>query len=291
MDTPALRADPSNAEQLRAWDGESGDFWVDRAERIDEGVAAHHRHLLAAAAIGETATVLDIGCGSGQTTRDAARCARAGSAWGVDLSSRLVELARRLAEREQVANATFQRIDAQIHPFPPQSFDIAISRNGASFFGDADAAFANIARALRPGGSLVLLAWQPFERNEWLRAIFTALAAGRDLAGPPKAAPGPFSLSDPDRVRHLLKSAGFVDVRLRGLTEPMYLGADPDDACRFVSGQFAKLLADLGPDARACALDALLTDLSAHQTTHGVLYDSAAWLIEARRDPAAVLRP
>ena len=36
------------------------------------------------------------------------------------------------------------------------------------FFGDPRAAFAHIARALRPGGRLVLLVWQPFPRNEWI---------------------------------------------------------------------------------------------------------------------------
>jgi ubiquinone/menaquinone biosynthesis C-methylase UbiE len=98
----------------------------------------------------------------------------------VDLSSRMIELARQLAEREHVANVTFQQADAQVYPFPDQCFDIAISRTGAMFFGDAPAAFTNIARALRPGGRLVLLAWQSLQRNDWVSAFFAALAAGRE---------------------------------------------------------------------------------------------------------------
>jgi SAM-dependent methyltransferase len=282
-DTTGVQADPSNVEQLRAWDGDTGDFWAAHAERFDEGVAAYHGPFLAAAAIDATENVLDIGCGAGQTTRDAAGRASAGSALGVDLSSRMIELARRLAQRERLANVTFQQADAQNHPFADRSFDIAISRSGAMFFGDAPAAFANIARAVRDGGRLVLLAWQPFEQNEWLRAFRTALAAGRDLPVPPPGAPGPFALSDPDRVRRVLTSAGFVDVRLHGLTEPMYFGPDPDDACRFVAGQQAGMLHDLDADGRARALDALRADMADHQTDRGVLYHSAAWLIEARR--------
>ena len=84
--------------------------------------------------------MLDIGCGSGQTTRDVARLAPAGSALGVDLSSRMLALARRLAEREQVSNAAFQQVDAQNHPFPAASFDVAVSRHGSMFFGDPAAA-------------------------------------------------------------------------------------------------------------------------------------------------------
>lgn len=101
--------------------------------------------------------MLDVGCGNGQTTRDAARAAFDGSAVGVDLSSRMVEFARRLAAAERIANATFHQADAQIHPFVEGSFDVAISRTGVMFFGDPPAAFANIACPLRPGGRLVLM--------------------------------------------------------------------------------------------------------------------------------------
>jgi SAM-dependent methyltransferase len=57
--------------------------------------------------------------------------------------------------------------DAQVYLFDPQAFDVAISRTGAMFFGDPVAAFANVARALRPGGRLALLVWQPKPRNAW----------------------------------------------------------------------------------------------------------------------------
>ena len=102
----------------------------------------------------------------------------------------------------------------------------------------------------------------------------------------PLGAPGPFSLSDPERVRHLLTSAGFTDVRLRGVSEPMYFGPDPDDACRFVSTQFAGRLDGLDANARARALDALRAGMAEHRTDRGVLYDSAAWITVARRGPA-----
>ncbi|HEV7792044.1 MAG TPA: class I SAM-dependent methyltransferase [Pseudonocardia sp.] len=275
---------PSNVEQLGAWDGDGGAFWAANADRFDAGVARYHGHFLDAAAIGATANVLDIGCGRGQTTRDAARRASAGSALGVDLSSRMIELARRLADREQLANATFQQADAQVHPFPDQHFDLAVSRNGSMFFGDPLAAFTNIARAVRPGGRLVLLTWQPLRVNEWQRVFRTIAAAGRELPVPPPDAPGPFSLSDPDRVRGLLTSAGFTGVELRGLNEPMYVGSDPDDAHQFISGQLAGSLNDLDADTRARALDTLRASTVDHQTDRGVVYDSAAWLIEARRD-------
>jgi SAM-dependent methyltransferase len=278
----AMQPDPSNVEQLRDWNGDAGDFWVTHAERLNEGVAGYHGHFFEAAAIDAEADVLDIGCGSGQTTRDAARRATDGFALGVDLSLPMIDLARRTAEQEMVANVRFEQADAQNHCFPDRSFDIAISRNGAMFFGDPEAAFANIARALRPGGRLVLMTWQPFEKNEWIRTFLGVLAAGRELPLP-LGAPGPFSLSDPERVRHLLTSAGFTDVRLHGVGEPMYFGPDLDDAYRFVSTQFGGRLEGLDANSRARALDALRADMAEHDTDRGVLYDSAAWITVARR--------
>jgi SAM-dependent methyltransferase len=144
--------DPSNLAQLAAWDGDAGAYWAVCADRFDEGVAGYRDQFLAAAAIDTTAKVLDVGCGSGQATRDAARCATAGSALGVDLSSRMIELARQRANREQVPNVTFHQADAQVHPFPDHGFTIVISRHGAMFFRDAPTAFTNIARAMSPGG-------------------------------------------------------------------------------------------------------------------------------------------
>jgi SAM-dependent methyltransferase len=179
---------------------------------------------------------------------------------------------------------TFQQADAQIHPFPDQHFDITISRSGAMFFGTAAVAFRNIARAVRPGGRLVLLSWQPLVRNEWVSTFRAALAVSRELPTPPQDAPGPFSLSDPDRVRGLLTSAGFADVRLQGLSEALYFGCDPDDACQFISGQLAWMIHNLDTDTRARAVECLRATMADHQTDRGVLYDSATWLIKARRN-------
>jgi cyclopropane fatty-acyl-phospholipid synthase-like methyltransferase len=95
-ESSALRIDHANADQLRAWDGDQGAYWAARSDRFDEGVAGYHEQFLTTAAIDATANVLDIGCGNGQTTRDAARRATAGSPLGVDLSSRMIELGRRL---------------------------------------------------------------------------------------------------------------------------------------------------------------------------------------------------
>lgn len=111
----------------------------------------------AAAAVRGDDHVLDVGCGTGQTTREAARAAFNGSAVGVDISAAMLERARRLSDAEGTRNVTYEAGDAQTHPFPAARFDLCISRFGTMFFTDAVAAFANIGRALRPDARLVLL--------------------------------------------------------------------------------------------------------------------------------------
>lgn len=280
--TDAVPVHPSNTTQLAAWDGDEGAYWATHADHFDRSVAPYHQRLLEAAAIGPSERVLDIGCGTGQTARDAARAARTGSALGLDLSSAMIDHARRRAADDGVPNAFFEQADAQIHPFEPESFDVAISRTGAMFFGDLVAAFTNIARALRPAGRLVLVTWQPLQQNEWIRSLSGALAAGREVPSPPRNQ-GPFSLSEVDRVRAVLSDAGFTDVELDGTSEGMWFGHDAEEAHRFVLGLLGWMLEGLDDAGRGRALEALRATTAAHSTPDGVIYGSAAWTIRATR--------
>jgi SAM-dependent methyltransferase len=144
----------------------------------DAELRLHNEHLRAAANVQPHDRVLDVGCGTGQTTREAARAAVDGSVLGVDLSAPMLERARRLSDDAGLRNVTYVQADAQTHPFPSTHFDLCISRFGTMFFADPVAAFTNIGRALRSGARLVLLVWQDHDRNEWATAIREALTVG-----------------------------------------------------------------------------------------------------------------
>ena len=266
-----MRVDPVNAAQLDAWDGKQGEFWAANADRFDRAVARHHARLIDEVRPGER--VLDIGCGAGLTTHDAAR--RGAGALGIDLSSAMIALA---ARRHGSEGVEFVQGDAKVYDFPAAAFDIAISRHGAMFFGDPVGAFTNIARALKGGGRLALITWQAQGLNEFRTAVHTALT-GAPPVDPPAEAPSPFSLSDPDRVTALLGKAGFEDVALEAVLEPMCFGRDVDEAFGFLVDHFGGA-AEEGDRERAFA--ALRADVEAHATDDGVLYGSAAWLVTAR---------
>ncbi|MEV0991180.1 methyltransferase domain-containing protein [Streptomyces sp. NPDC049949] len=279
----ALHADPSNADQARAWDGREGAYWAEHADRFDRAVRAYRTGFLAAAGASGADRVLDIGCGTGETTRDLAKLAAGGLAVGVDLSAAMLRVARKRAAAEGLHNADFVRADAQVHPFPAAAFDVAVSRSGTMFFADPVTAFRNIGGTLRPGGRLVQLVWRALAGNEWFLSLTGALAAGRPLPTPAAGAPGPFSLADPARVRTVLGAAGFTDIRLEPHGEAMWFGEDAPDAERFTLGMLGWMLDGLDERDRRRAVDDLRSTLAAHESDSGVLYASEAWIIRATR--------
>jgi SAM-dependent methyltransferase len=283
--TSTIRVDPSNVDALRAWDGADGAYWVANESTFDDSLRHYRDQYGRACAIAPADRVLDIGCGNGQTTRDAGRAAAEGEAVGVDLSSSMLARARQRAGEEHLANVRFIQADAQVHQFDAAAFDVAISRTGTMFFGDPVAAFTNIARALRCDGRLVMLVWQSARENHWVRDFTTALAADRDLPAPPPDAPGPFTFADPDRTRSILNAAGFRDVAVAGAEAPMWFGATADDAYRFVRGLGFTyyMLQGLDDATRQAALEALRATIDAHDTGRGVLYRSAVWIVSSRR--------
>ena len=286
MDGPLLRDMPvaaSNVEQAAAWDGDEGAYWAQHARRFDDAIAGHHHRFLGVLDLATDSRVLDIGCGTGQTTRDTARRAPTGSALGVDLSARMLEVARHQATAEGLRNVTFERADAQIHPFPTAAFDLVIARTAAMFFGDKRTAFANLARTLRPHGQLALLVWQAAPRNEWVTCLMDAMSGGRDLPQPPPDGPHPFSMAEPNPVRDLLDETGFTEIAFDAVNEPMSFGTDAADAFRFVLGMLGWMLQGVDNTTRDRALASLRRTLDDHETADGVWYDSAAWLITARR--------
>jgi SAM-dependent methyltransferase len=263
----------------------AGGHRVRHAALFDDEVRPHHERLRAAAGIRPRDRVLDIGCGTGQSTRDAARAAAAGSALGVDLSAVALAHARLLSADEGLRNVTYQEADAQVHPFPPAHFDVCISRFGAMFFADPVAAFTNIGRALRPAARLVLLVWQAPERNEWSSAVRQALTGATGAPAPPAGGQHAFSLADPAVTEGILAAAGFAGVSFTDVHEPVCYGPDTGTACDFVLGLLGTrdLLASLDARAAGQARGRLRAAIAARDTGSGVFFDSRAWIITARR--------
>ena len=253
---------------------------LDRAAFYDAELHRHQGHFRAALGVGLKDRVLDIGCGAGQSTREAARAAAEGSVLGVDVAEDMLEIARRRSAEAGLHNTAFELGDAQVHRFPAAYSDLCISRFGTMFFADPVAAFTNIGRAMRPGARLVMMVWQGREQNEWAIAIQQALApAGTSST---QASPA-FSLADRAVTSRILTAAGFASIDFAEVHEPVFYGPNVDAAHDAVVGLFMRdSFAGTGSTADE-AHKRLRALLEAHATADGVLFDSRAWIVTARR--------
>jgi ubiquinone/menaquinone biosynthesis C-methylase UbiE len=284
-----LMGDPVPPRASQSFVEKAGDAWVRMQDRTDAMIDPLGRIAMERLGVVAGERILDVGCGCGQTLLELAELVGpSGHVLGVDISPQMLGRAReRVADRPTIALAVG---DAQTYAFAPEAFDAVYSRFGVMFFEDAVAAFANLRRALVPGGRLAFVCWQDIARNPWadvpLRAVLGVL--GRDAA--PELVrpgnPGPFYFSDPDRVRTILTAAGFTDVVIDPYERPMNLGAAAtvEEALAYSRhiGPAARAMADADPNLRP-ALDAALTAALARFTTdRGVWSEAAAFIVTAR---------
>ena len=280
-ESPGMVAWMGDEPDVRAWvnaDQAAGEFRVRYADLFDAEARLHEQRLYAAASVGAAEHVLDIGCGTGRSTRAAGRAAAAGTVLGVDISALVLELARRLTDREGLRNVSYRLADAQVDGLGQARYDVCISCFGVMFFADPVAAFTNIGRALRPGARMALLVWQAPERNEWYAEIDEA------IGGASARAARMFSLADQHTTAAIRTAAGFTDVAFTDVREPVYYGADSAQAYDFVTGLQATkdMLASPDPAAAEDALRGLRVTLAGHATRDGVLFGARTWVITAR---------
>ncbi|MGW3495980.1 class I SAM-dependent methyltransferase [Streptomyces sp. NPDC001020] len=283
--------DMVNTEQAQAWNGPEGVHWArnqDRWNAVNEGF---NEPLLDAAGVTEDHRTLDLGCGSGQTTRLAALRTPRGRALGLDLSGPMLAEARARAEQEGIANVSFTQGDAQTHPFEVGAFDAAISRYGVMFFADPVAAFDNVRQALRLGGRLAFVCPADATLNDWVAAVASLrgfLPVG-DFGQP--GLPGMFSLAAPDRIRDVLTAAGFTDITINHAQAYGVWGHGAEDAADFLlnTGPGRHLMERADGPAQARARRTLTDHLRGHEAADGtVRLRSTSWLVTADRpdDPS-----
>ena len=276
----------ANAAEIENWNEGVGRSWVMLHERLDRQIEPIGHAAMAKAGFAPGQSVLDIGCGCGETTLEIAGRIAAGAVTGADISALLLGVARETATAKGVSNARFIQADAQIHVFAPAAFDVVFSRFGVMFFEDPAAAFANLRPALKPGGRLAFCCWRRPEENVWLAL---PMQVTRHLLPPlppgDPNAPGPFAFADADRTRGFLQSAGFADI----VFEPFdrRTGAEGLEDTVFMSmrvGQLGAALRQVGAtdELKRSVVEALREGLKDYLEDGAVKLPAAAWIVSAR---------
>lgn len=276
----------ANAEQTTLWNEQAGPKWVRRQEELDAQLAPIGRAILERLALRSAERVLDVGCGAGATSLDAAEIVRPGDVVGVDVSEPL--LARAAERARGIGNVRFLRADAQTHAFGQPRFDVLVSRFGVMFFDDPVRAFANLREATVPSGRMGFVCWRGADENP----LFTLpLASVSHLVptsseAPTPDAPGPLAFADASRVRSILEAAGWTQIEIAPHdVDVVYAGTTDLEAAvdlAFEIGPLGRLVATIDPRERAPLRDAVRGAFVPHLTPKGVVLPSATWLVTAR---------
>lgn len=153
--------------------------------------------------------VLDVACGTGVLTREAAaRAGGGGAVTGLDLSPEMLEVAARLSP-----SLRWQPGSADALPFADQSFDAVVSQFGLMFFPDRVTALREMMRVLVPGGRLAVAVWGSLDDTPAYAAETELVErlAGKAAGNAMRA---PFTLGDPKRMVELCAAAGIKGARV-----------------------------------------------------------------------------
>jgi len=153
--------------------------------------------------------VLDVACGTGVLTREAAtRASPGGMVTGLDLAPGMLEVAARLSP-----DIAWQQGSADALPFPEQSFDAVVSQFGLMFFPDPARALREMMRVLVPGGRLAVAVWGSLADTPVYRAE-VELAKRHAGANVAEALAAPFVMGEGTRLADAFRAAGLSDARI-----------------------------------------------------------------------------
>lgn len=267
-----------------AWDSERVARWLRQSEGIERQLAPVSALLLSAASLQPGERVLDVGCGTGPTTRDAADAVGPdGRVTGLDISVDMVEAARSVSPDW----VDWIVADAVTWDAPEGEWDVVISRFGVMFFSEPAAAFGALARATVDGGRLAIVTWAHGSVQPVFQVPLQAALTVVDAEPPPPEA-GPFSLHDPDAIAALLHGAGWSDASTVAHDLDLVLAGGLDPARAAVTsvdfGPTRIVLEGADDDTRQAAVDAVATALADHVDTDGrVVLGGRVLVTTARR--------
>ncbi|WP_236242085.1 class I SAM-dependent methyltransferase [Streptomyces sp. CC228A] len=193
--------------------------WDALAPAFDRHTTPHTlrfgERLLAGAALTPATRFLDVAAGSGALALPAAR--RGALVTAVDLAPAMVRLLSARARAEGLHGVRALVMDGEHLALDDDAFDVSASLNGVSLFPDIGRGLAEMVRVTRPGGRVLVAAFGPPSRVEFLAWAAAALrAAVPGFAGlPADPPPPPFRLAAPDRFATVLRDAGLTGVTVR----------------------------------------------------------------------------
>lgn len=174
--------------------------------------------------------ILDVACGTGDPSLAIAQLvAPRGTVTGLDISARMLAVARLRARQRGIVNARFRVADLGRARLPRARYHGVVSRFGVMFVPDVPRALAALRSALRPGGRAAFAVWGPMSRNPVAR--LSDQAARRFSGGappPPASGPHPLRFARRGALPGMMREAGFRDVAAVGVRAPFVYGSEEE---------------------------------------------------------------
>jgi ubiquinone/menaquinone biosynthesis C-methylase UbiE len=270
-------------DQLHGMWGSVAGAWERHADYVEaRGVGVTER-MLELCDVGDGDRVLELACGPGAVGLAAA--ARGAEVVISDVAPEMTAIAAAQAQVRGLGNVTTRSLDLEAIDEPDESFDAVLVREGLMLVPEPARAAGEIARVLRDGGRTAVAVWGPQERNPWLGIVFDSVSAELGAPVPPPGIPGPFSLSDPSRLRSVLSEGGLTDVTVEELAVPMDAASFDEWWTRScaLAGPLARMLASL-PEETHTAIQARAREaVREYETAGGLELPGLTLLASARR--------
>lgn len=166
----------------------------------------------------ENGAVLEIACGTGIVTRRLRdKVAPSTKIIATDLNEAMLDYAKQKFRPDE--NIEWKTADATEVPFADASFNAAVCQFGLMFFPDKPCAAREVYRVLKPGGQFLFNVWDAIETNE-MPNLTHKIVSSYFADNPPDFYDIPFSYYDRDKLRDLLESAGFNEVKVAEVSLP-----------------------------------------------------------------------
>ncbi|MEX2542705.1 MAG: methyltransferase domain-containing protein [Trueperaceae bacterium] len=164
---------------------------------------------------------LDVAAGSGALSIPAARLGA--QVVAVDFAPTMIERLQARARDEGLSNLEGRVMDGHALELEDDGFDIAGSQFGVMLFPDLPRALAELARVTKPGGRVLLVAFGPPTKAEFLTFFLGAMrAVVPDFTGLPMDPPPlPFQVADPRVLRQRLAEVGLKDIQVEPVNHRM----------------------------------------------------------------------